>query len=373
MFEELISIFAKHGFEVASRHITAGRPVFVNSEKNILLRPSEHGVCYHVAPYDIHLPIIDCNVSYLYPADPTKEFAINFMEYGRVGLSLVTGKYMTAIFEKCKGVDGDGNEIESYWGKYVQRDTLVEINLVLDEQRMLLEPHVKRFLTDPKYRDIQPRDLMAFFPDNDWAAQVRRRTIESVKEMNHLHRLSMTANLFDTVIFLDIDGVFFDLTYCLAGTYNDNALNMLRKFCERTNAQIVISSTWRKGAKSASIRPLLLAYGLDKYMVQGDDWRTLPNHDDPRGELIDEWLRRHPTVKHYLIIDDDSDFYEHHRNNLILVDGQNGLVGRDVLKMYDAISIMHGFDYLSIKDVAAEPVPLTDVSLQLNIGPRDRS
>jgi HAD domain in Swiss Army Knife RNA repair proteins len=104
------------------------------------------------------------------------------------------------------------------------------------------------------------------------------------------------------VIFLDIDGVL----NCKK-TANPRKFpyvvdpKLLKRFLsllERSGAKVVLSSTWRydpAGLFSAKHR------GIPFIDVTPD----MPKR--PRGDEVRSWLKKHPRVKRYVVIDDEDD------------------------------------------------------------------
>lgn len=104
------------------------------------------------------------------------------------------------------------------------------------------------------------------------------------------------------VIFLDVDGVLNTSNgrcdmglYCLLPT----ALANLKDIVDKTNASIVLSSTWRIYDEALEIlKRKLQELGLDIYAVT-------PRLGRARWHEIKSWLANHPYVTKYAIIDDD--------------------------------------------------------------------
>jgi hypothetical protein len=126
------------------------------------------------------------------------------------------------------------------------------------------------------------------------------------------------------VIFLDIDGVLVTTRTFLARFEDRNAFDpvgcrIIHRICNHFKVKLVISSTWRfhsdlntvdvPRAPDDHLRRNLEKEDLLRYLH--DDWRTIDlhrfNNDKVRGDEIAEWLSRHPEVKKYAILDDDSD------------------------------------------------------------------
>jgi hypothetical protein len=113
------------------------------------------------------------------------------------------------------------------------------------------------------------------------------------------------GHVFMKVIFLDIDGVLNchktpnprKFPYVIG----DGLLARFRQLIERTGASAVLSSTWRydpAGIFSAK------RYGVPFIDITPD----MPN--EPRCKEILEWLRNHPEVTRYVVIDDEDDELE---------------------------------------------------------------
>jgi|SRR3954463_12712175 HAD domain in Swiss Army Knife RNA repair proteins len=104
------------------------------------------------------------------------------------------------------------------------------------------------------------------------------------------------------IIFLDIDGVL----NCkktpnprkLPYVVDKKLLGRLKRLLRRTKAKVVLSSTWRydpAGIFSAKYHGIPFI----------DCIPDMPHR--PRREEIQRWLKRHPQVKKYVVIDDDDD------------------------------------------------------------------
>ena len=77
----------------------------------------------------------------------------------------------------------------------------------------------------------------------------------------------------------------------------------VQSLCDRTGAQIVLVTGWRKWASQEDLTSLLVQRGLTTPvvgMVEGVRFSG-----DLRASATDEWLKAHPEVTHYVILDDD--------------------------------------------------------------------
>ena len=112
------------------------------------------------------------------------------------------------------------------------------------------------------------------------------------------------------VVFLDIDGVlnshrtaiaFGGIPFTTARSgrsrLDEVAIRLIGGIVRASGAVIVLSSTWRKHEDWLDYGPALDLPIIDR----------TPSLCGNRGTEIADWLRRHPDVERYAIIDDDSD------------------------------------------------------------------
>lgn len=112
------------------------------------------------------------------------------------------------------------------------------------------------------------------------------------------------------VIFLDIDGVLNSVGSAIAfGTYrrfSHVSMGILRRLVERTNADIVISSSWRVGSSLDDLRKVFAENDPQFPVARIVD--VTPRHSlKPRGFEVDAWLAANGARTH-VIFDDDGDF-----------------------------------------------------------------
>jgi len=158
------------------------------------------------------------------------------------------------------------------------------------------------------------------------------------------------------IIFLDIDGVLNHQLFYEEKSQNQRykeighplcdldpkAVGYLNTLIEDTGAQVVISSTWRKGKTVQAMQELLekvgfkgKVIGLTPVLYWSGDCKTY--HSAPRGCEIVEWMHRfseskNDFIERYVILDDDSDMLWHQRNSFILIDGYCGLTPTQVYR-----------------------------------------
>lgn len=104
---------------------------------------------------------------------------------------------------------------------------------------------------------------------------------------------------------------------------DDHALRLLRVIVESTGARIVVSSTWRKLQSTLeALRFQLAGHSMEIYDVT-------PAIGGIRGDDITAYLRLHPEVSSYAILDDDSDMGVH-MDHLVQTSFDSGLTRREV-------------------------------------------
>lgn len=118
---------------------------------------------------------------------------------------------------------------------------------------------------------------------------------------------------------LQKDGYYFDLCYPQdKRVSNTQAVLWLEKLCKEFNADIVITSTWRKDYGLAC--KCLYNSGLSKTIRVID---KTPWLDGYRGAEIDAWLKEHPCPA-FVILDDDTDM-EPYMDHLVKTDFDTGI------------------------------------------------
>lgn len=103
------------------------------------------------------------------------------------------------------------------------------------------------------------------------------------------------------------------------------AIGLLQAIVKKSEAKVVLSSTWRLGATKEELENLSNYLGVDIIGVTRNT-RSHPNKiTEPRGWQIQDWLNSYSDkVTHYVIIDDDDDMLAGQQDNFVKVDGQNG-------------------------------------------------
>ena len=135
------------------------------------------------------------------------------------------------------------------------------------------------------------------------------------------------------VIFLDVDGVLNSSQDGFTIKLGTNKhLELLKQIVDKTDAKIVLSSSWRINNKTKSfIENKLNEYGMSIIS-------STPDLGSSRGEEIKSWLRETiDFIDSFVILDDDSDMDEYTRASLVQTNRDMGLQETDVIK---AINIL---------------------------------
>lgn len=119
------------------------------------------------------------------------------------------------------------------------------------------------------------------------------------------------------IVFLDVDGVLNNLNDainykdiygkpCGSGfdwPFNEESLKCLRKIVLKSDARIVITSSWRRIPEGLRV----LTNKLDEYGIANRIEGSTPYLGHSRGREICEFLKKHPN-NNFVILDDE--FYE---------------------------------------------------------------
>ena len=177
----------------------------------------------------------------------------------------------------------------------------------------------------------------------------------------------MSAEVYP-IIFLDIDGVLNSgrsyEVYCerditdipkkynwaaalAASTVDPVAVALVNRVIAATKAKVVVSSSHRvsfiKGfgytgvtvVDLVELREYIHALGIEAEVI--DATPLLPGY--ARGEEIKQWLRLHPSVTDYLILDDDADMLEEQQDRFVHTSTSDGFMFSHYRK---ALKILNG-------------------------------
>lgn len=154
--------------------------------------------------------------------------------------------------------------------------------------------------------------------------------------MNHHH---------PPVLFLDMDGVLNSALYlknnpsCFdRGEDEANAIDpvagaRLERVLVQTGALMVLSSAWRILNTLEQVTDFLQRRGVPSVKFIG----KTPNLSGYRGKEIQAWLREHPEVTRFAIVDDDSDM-EPYMDRLVKTSWDSGLLDCHVEELVKLLS-----------------------------------
>lgn len=128
------------------------------------------------------------------------------------------------------------------------------------------------------------------------------------------------------ILFLDIDGVLNSQNYITrtmderekmridemgndsywAMLIDPDAVAVLNTIIKATGAKVVLSSSWRNSHSLTEMRAFLKLRGFEGELIDKTPKRA-PMAPYLRGNEIQAWLDKHPEVKQFVILDDDSD------------------------------------------------------------------
>jgi hypothetical protein len=162
------------------------------------------------------------------------------------------------------------------------------------------------------------------------------------------------------LLILDIDGVlnheiFYNKRFdeMKNGTYKELeyplseidpiSVQKISLICEKTNAKIIISSTWRYGRTIEELQKILEFFGFTGEII--DATPILHGDHIVRGNEILKWIKDNQDLvgkywdyKNYVILDDDSDMLLWQKDNFILVDRYTGITDNDVEKAIEILN-----------------------------------
>ena len=150
------------------------------------------------------------------------------------------------------------------------------------------------------------------------------------------------------VIFLDFDGVI--TTYDSKWKINMYKINIINDICDKTDAKIVVTSTWRMGYHDdvyACHERLKLYFIKHNYLDNFKDTfdKFISNIigmteciGGLRGDEIKSYMNEHPEVENYVIIDDDSDMCDDQLCNFVQTDTWDGITERDAKLCVDILN-----------------------------------
>jgi hypothetical protein len=171
-------------------------------------------------------------------------------------------------------------------------------------------------------------------------------------------RMSSSMDKVKKVLFLDLDGVLNSERSFLAGAYRTAAYHLenpkdpyylkittctidpiacglVNRICRELDVSIVISSTHRMHFKDGPEKLNQIKNYFNNLGVGGEyivDYTM--RLGTIRGLEIDEWLKRHPDITHYAILDDSSDMLEEQMKNFVRCNLDNGMSTQNYRQLY---------------------------------------
>lgn len=150
------------------------------------------------------------------------------------------------------------------------------------------------------------------------------------------------------IIFLDFDGVI--TTYNSKWKIDMNNIKIINDICDKTNAKIVVTSSWRIGHRGD-----VLAFNgyLTQYIIEHNYLDNVQDTFDKfignivgmtesiggwRGDEIKLYMNEHPEVENYVILDDDSDMCDYQLFNFVQTDTYEGITERDAKLCVDILN-----------------------------------
>lgn len=149
------------------------------------------------------------------------------------------------------------------------------------------------------------------------------------------------------VIMLDIDGVCncaYTKEKAPSGVIfvKDSLVQRVKTIVDETDADIVLTSTWRYGWRETEEKCNKDFIALrDKFREFGMEFAdSTPRHSDAhRGREITAFLSQHPEVERYVVIDDDIFDLKEHKSRVVQTSWKEGLTEG---AMRRAIKILKG-------------------------------
>lgn len=167
------------------------------------------------------------------------------------------------------------------------------------------------------------------------------------------------------VIFLDFDGVIND--YLTINEINDYNVEALKRIINETDAKVVVTSSHKYPWQMANNQEGMLKNhsiikGLRERGVDVFDCTPIVRNREREQEIL-EYLKNHPEITQYLILDDDY-IIESLKEHEIFLDLQSGLREKHILP---AIKILNG-ELTFYHDCADEQLrETTDRLIRMNL------
>lgn len=132
---------------------------------------------------------------------------------------------------------------------------------------------------------------------------------------------------------IDRDGYYYDMCdHSDKRVSNRSAVLWLNLICKENNAKLVLSSSWRVGGHYEEVIECLRNTGLNKDIEFIGQTPVL--WGKIRGKEIEAFLKVHPEITDYVILDDDSDMGRL-KKHLVQTDVNGGINATTRIKVSD--------------------------------------
>lgn len=149
------------------------------------------------------------------------------------------------------------------------------------------------------------------------------------------------------ILFLDFDGVI--TTYQSKWKIDMNKVKIINDICDKTDAKIVVSSSWRigyRGVVSVFHESLKQYFINNQYLDHFKDVFDkfinniigMTDSGSYRGNEIKFYMNDHPDIENYVIVDDDSDMLDEQLFNFVQTDTYEGITERDAKLCVDVLN-----------------------------------
>lgn len=136
------------------------------------------------------------------------------------------------------------------------------------------------------------------------------------------------------VIFLDFDGV---ITIPPKWYINANKIKWIKKIVDKTDAKIVVSSSWRRENVKETINDMI---GKTKrcprnkmlYWLIDNLYDVTHTYKGLRGQEIKDWLNERNDIENYVIIDDDGDFLDEQLYHFVQTNYEDGITETEAIR-----------------------------------------
>ena len=91
----------------------------------------------------------------------------------------------------------------------------------------------------------------------------------------------------------DLGAIYYD--------WNKKSVKLLKQLCDKTNAKIVISSSWREYSNLSQLKKYFKIYELNSYVI---DVTPILSYPLERADEVEQYLKDNASIKKFVIFDD---------------------------------------------------------------------